>query len=89
MKSYLYILKSLKNSSYYVGISHDVEKRIKQHNSGCVKATKYKRPYIIVFKQEYDNMVSAHRAELKIKSWKRRDFIDKIVEDKQFNFLGR
>lgn len=89
MKSYLYILKSLKNDSYYIGISHDVDKRIKQHNFGNVSATKNKRPYKIVFKQEYNNIASAHRAELKIKSWKRKDFIDKIVEDKHFNFLGR
>jgi len=89
MKGYLYILISLKNGTYYIGSSKDVDKRIGQHNSGNVKATRYKRPFGLVFKQEHENMIQAHRAELKIKSWKRKDFIDKIVKDKHFNHTGR
>jgi putative endonuclease len=90
MKSYLYILKSQKNKSYYTGITSNIDLRLKFHNTGNVKATRYKRPYKLVFKQEFDNINTAHKAELKIKSWKRRDFIEKIIKDGRFKlFMGR
>lgn len=88
MKGYLYILKSQKNSSYYIGCSTNVIERVKQHNNGQVKSTKYKRPYKLVFKQEFDNIDIAHEVELKIKSWKRKDFIEKIVRDQKIKIMG-
>ena len=89
MKSYLYILQSLKNNSYYIGSTSNLNKRLKFHNSGYVKATKYRRPYKLVFKQEFDNINIAHKAELKIKSWKRRDFIEKIIKDGKLRITGQ
>ncbi len=89
MKGYLYILESQKNGSYYIGCSKNVDKRLKQHNSGQVKATRYKRPYKLVFKQEFDSIDIAHKAELKIKSWKRKDFIEKIISDGYLKIMGQ
>lgn len=89
MKSYLYIIKSLKSGSYYVGSTSDIETRLRFYNSGQVKATKYKRPYQLVFKQEFDNIDAVHQAELKIKSWKRKDFIEKIIKDGKMKFTGQ
>lgn len=79
--SYVYILKSLKNSEYYIGSSSNPDRRLTDHNSGKVKATKYKAPYIEVFRQKFDNEGIARKMESKLKSWKRRDFIDKIIQD--------
>ena len=81
MKGYLYIIQSLKNGNYYIGSTSDVIRRLKQHNIGNVKATKYKGPYKLVFKQEFSDIKLARKVEYKIKSWKRKDFIDKIVKD--------
>ncbi|MDD3774122.1 MAG: GIY-YIG nuclease family protein [Patescibacteria group bacterium] len=81
MKGTLYILQSLKNNTYYIGSTSDLINRFKQHNSGSVKATKHKKPYKLVFKQEFENMIIAHKMELKLKKWKRKDFIAKIIED--------
>ena len=89
MKSYLSILRSLKNGSYYVGSTSDIETRLRFHNSGQVKATKYKRPYKLVFKQEFNDIDTAHRVELKIKGWKRKDFIEKIIKDGKIKFTGQ
>lgn len=62
-------------------MTFNINQRIQSHNSGLVKATKYKRPYKLVFSQQFDNALVAHKMELRIKKWKRRDFIDKIVKD--------
>lgn len=88
MKAYLYILQSIKNKSYYIGSTSNLKERLHFHNSGYVKATKYKRPYELVFSQEFDNINIAHKAELKIKSWKRRDFIERIIKDGKLKSMG-
>ncbi|MFH1910039.1 MAG: GIY-YIG nuclease family protein [bacterium] len=82
MKYYLYINKRLKSNQYYIGISANPAKRLKEHNSGKVKATKYKRPYKTVFIQAYASKDKAMSVERKIKSWKRKDFIEKIIREK-------
>jgi len=42
---YTYILKSLKDKSYYYGSTNKIENRIKVHNSGKVRYTKGHIPY--------------------------------------------
>ncbi|NMB48733.1 GIY-YIG nuclease family protein [Candidatus Kuenenbacteria bacterium] len=36
----VYILKSLKNSAYYIGSSKNIDLRFTEHNNGRVKSTK-------------------------------------------------
>jgi len=81
MKSYVYILKSLKTKEYYIGCSSDLERRLQDHNKGKVFATRYKVPYKLVFSQAYDNNRLARKMEMKLKKWKRKDFLDRIVKD--------
>ena len=44
---YVYILQSLKDKSYYTGLTTDVEARLKKHNNGLVEYTSTKRPFKI------------------------------------------
>lgn len=85
MKGFVYILRSEKNGSYYIGSTENLEKRVVQHNSGNVSSTKHKRPYNLVFHQEFKNIEIARKVEYKIKSWKRRDFVDRIIADGKIN----
>lgn len=39
------------------------------------------KPCDLVFSQEFDSIVEAGIVERKIKSWKRKDFIEKIVRE--------
>jgi putative endonuclease len=48
MNYYVYILKSLQNSDFYVGSTADVENRLRLHNSGRVKSTKAYRPWLLL-----------------------------------------
>jgi predicted GIY-YIG superfamily endonuclease len=46
---FVYIIQSDKDKSYYVGVTEDVEKRLKEHNSGSSKYSSTKLPYFLVW----------------------------------------
>lgn len=76
----VYILQSEKNGSYYIGYSHDVFARLATHNAGLVTATRYKRPYRIVYTEGYEIETDARKREYFIKRQKSRVFIEKLIE---------
>jgi putative endonuclease len=87
--AYVYILQSKKNNRYYIGSTKDINVRFKQHNSGCVKSTKNNRPYKLAYYQKYDSIKEAKLIEMKIKKWKRKDYIDKVIGDGIIYAKGR
>ncbi len=65
---YVYILKSLKDSTYYVGYTADLEARIKTHNKGKNKYTKGHIPYELLHSEAFENIKEAKIKEKKIKN---------------------
>ncbi|MBI2448153.1 GIY-YIG nuclease family protein [Candidatus Microgenomates bacterium] len=79
----VYILQSTKNKRYYIGSTNNIEKRLKQHNAGYVFATKSMRPLVLALFQECDVLSDARKLERKIKNFKRKDFIEKMIRDRK------
>ncbi len=69
-KYFIYILQSKKDESYYVGYTQNVDKRLKEHNSGKSKYTKNHKPYVLVYTESYDKLAQAKQREQYIKSYK-------------------
>lgn len=67
---YVYIIKSNKDNGYYVGITKDIEKRIDKHNKGQVTSTRGRRPFALVYIEEFRNYKNARVREIEIKSYK-------------------
>ena len=67
---YTYILLSLKDSSYYVGHTGDLEKRLSRHNSKGSIFTKRKAPYKLVHCESFNTRGEAMKREIEIKSYK-------------------
>ena len=65
---YVYVLHSLKDGKRYVGIAHDVVKRLAEHNSGRVFSTKGRRPFVIVHSELYGTVAAARSKEKYYKS---------------------
>ncbi|ETB64006.1 TPA: excinuclease ABC subunit C [Candidatus Nomurabacteria bacterium] len=85
MHYFVYILLSKKDNKLYVGCSNDVSKRIKEHNSGKVFATKNRRPFVIIHTEEFENKTDAFNRERYLKSlWSAR-FKKKILEEYKQN----
>ncbi len=65
---FVYIIYSDKFDRYYVGLSGDVEQRIKTHNSGKVLSTKAFKPWRLIHKESFDTQVEARKREKYLKS---------------------
>jgi len=76
---YVYILKSQRNGSFYTGHTKDIAKRLSQHNTGKVKATKYLIPFDLVYNEAFQNATEARKREYYIKSQKSRKFIEQLI----------
>ena len=63
-----YILKSIKDSKFYYGHTSDLELRLEEHNSGKVKATKYRRPLVLHYFENFSSRTEAVQRELFFKS---------------------
>ena len=68
----VYILRSERNGRYYTGYSADPIRRLQDHNDGKVKATRYVRPWTLVYTRLFEDETSARRREHKLKSVKSR-----------------
>jgi putative endonuclease len=79
MPYYVYILKSLRDNSYYVGSTQDLNSRLERHNQGRSKYTKNKIPWDLEYSEEFQDRVSALRRENSIKRQKSREFIESLV----------
>jgi putative endonuclease len=56
------------HGSYYYGHTHDLDKRLSQHNKGQVRYTKSKRPWIIHYFEIYPTKSEAAKREYFFKS---------------------
>ena len=80
----VYLLKSLRDSKYYIGFSNNPNKRLIAHNSGKVQSTKSRRPLGLLGWINFDKPDKARYYEYQLKkhSDKKKKFI-KIVLDQR------
>ncbi|MCX8057013.1 MAG: GIY-YIG nuclease family protein [Ignavibacteria bacterium] len=76
---YLYILKSKITNKYYIGVSENVQRRLEFHNTIEKGFTSRYRPWELVYIQEFKNKSDALKAEKKLKSWKSKVLIEKLI----------
>ncbi|MGE5357242.1 MAG: GIY-YIG nuclease family protein [Deltaproteobacteria bacterium] len=60
---FFYVLYSLKDHRLYKGVTMDVNKRLEEHNSGRTKSTKSRRPFVLLYFEEYPEKTLALKRE--------------------------
>ena len=65
---YVYILKSEKNKKYYTGVTNDLKRRIKEHNSGNSNFTSWSGPYNLIWYSAFISKEKAYKFETYLKS---------------------
>ena len=64
---HVYLLKSRKNNSLYVGYTKDIEQELKEHNADLVKYTKKYLPWILIYYESYISLEDARKREKSLK----------------------
>lgn len=57
-----------------------MEDRLKRHLEGRAKATKYRRPLQLVYKEEFQDRKSALKREKQLKSYKSHQYLEKLID---------
>ncbi|OGY98539.1 MAG: endonuclease [Candidatus Liptonbacteria bacterium RIFCSPLOWO2_01_FULL_56_20] len=76
---YVYILQSNRTKKYYVGYTHDLETRLRYHNSGRTVSFKKHIPLEIVRVEEYPLYEEARRREREIKRYKSGEAFKRLL----------
>ncbi|MEK7140639.1 MAG: GIY-YIG nuclease family protein [Patescibacteria group bacterium] len=76
----VYVLKSLKDGELYIGCTSNLDNRVEYHNQGRVKSTKHRRPFDLIYQEDYENVYDALKAERRYKSAKgKRELKNKMA----------
>lgn len=78
---YTYILQSEKDQSFYIGYTSNLEHRLYEHNEGFSRYTKHKRPWKMVYVEEFENKSDAIKRERFLKKQKNRDFYNRLIKN--------
>lgn len=60
---FVYVLKSIKDGTYYYGSTSNLKTRLQQHNKGKVRYTKGHLPYQLHYFEEYETKSEAVQRE--------------------------
>ena len=63
----VYAISSKSRKYIYVGLTSDLERRLKQHNNGYEKTTKPYAPFVLLYQEKVNTRVEARIRE---KYWK-------------------
>ena len=64
---YVYVLKSKKDSSLYIGYTNNLKRRFLEHNEGKSISTKHKTPFELVYYEAYASQSDAKYREKQLK----------------------
>jgi len=79
-KGYIvYAIKSELDGRIYVGLTSDIERRIKWHNQGKTRSTKSYRPWTLIYTEKAIDRPAARKRELYLKSGCGKEFLKNLA----------
>ncbi|MBA4241786.1 MAG: endonuclease [Sphingobacteriaceae bacterium] len=64
---YVYVISSINRNYIYVGLTSNIEERLKRHNLGYEQTTKPYKPFILLYTEACEDRIVARNRE---KYWK-------------------
>ena len=77
---YVYILESGKDQSYYIGSTHNIDIRLNEHNYGRTGYSKLKRPWRLIYKEDFQNRSGAMKREKYLKNLKNKKYLEALIK---------
>jgi putative endonuclease len=75
----VYILFSKELNRYYIGVTSNLEERIKKHNRKNKGFTGRANDWYLVYSEEHETKAIAIAREREIKNWKSREMIERLI----------
>jgi len=64
---HVYLLRSKKDNSFYIGFAENLKERMEKHNQGMVQSTKNIRPMELIYFESYKSKEDALIREKRLK----------------------
>jgi putative endonuclease len=71
----VYVLESENYKRTYKGMTDDLERRLKEHNNGKTKSTRFYKPWKLLFTEAFSTRMDARIREKQLKSGFGREYI--------------
>ncbi|WP_346239151.1 GIY-YIG nuclease family protein [Niabella insulamsoli] len=75
----VYAIKSTFRNYIYVGMTDNLERRLRQHNNGENRSTKAYKPFTLLYTEQFDDRKSARIKEKYLKSGVGKEFLKKMA----------
>ncbi len=77
---YVYILRSLKDGKFYIGLTKDLKRRLKDHNNKESRSTKPRVPFVLIYYEAFLHLEDAKRREKFFKTGWGRNYIKRSLK---------
>ena len=81
MKYFVYILRSIREGSFYIGYTNNLDRRCEEHNLGKSRYTAKKKPWEIFYFEIYGSKTEALKREIFLKKQKNTSFYMKLKDN--------
>lgn len=75
----VYIIES-ENGQWYYGSSENLEQRISDHNSNRANFTRFKGPWVLIFRKDFQDRTEGLKFEKELKRLKNKKYIRTAFE---------
>ena len=79
---YVYVLYSSSSNSFYIGFTHDLSKRLAEHNKGLNFSTKAYNPWRLIYYEAHTNAADARRREKYLKTTAGDQALHRMLREK-------
>ena len=79
MNYYVYVLRSRQDEGYYIGISRNPWRRLREHNQGKTKSLRHRRPLELIYWEKTPSIQTAREREKQLKSFKGGDALQQLL----------
>ncbi len=76
----VYVLKSLNRNYIYVGLTNNLERRIKEHQEGKSYTTRAYNPFNLIITEEFESRLEARNREKYLKSGSGKEWIKQEIK---------
>ena len=75
----VYVLKSTKDGKRYTGFTNNLPRRLNEHNTGKTISTRLRRPFVLIYQEQFATKELAEAREKYFKSGVGREELDKLL----------